>query len=249
MLPTFHADIWQAFKREFYPSAGLSTAEGLLWFWDEKSYSYKPNYQHLTFISKADVTHKLANAHTQRDTHSYSWLICSVTLILRSKSRFSQCQDTSFNLLPRSHHNSHRAYLLWSASITNPRSQRYSLGSGGPYVSRTIIFNETSSNPSACGSRDAWQIHPSESRLLTLIYGSASFPLPVMLCVEPLSVCFTWPNVSPVDWWLMWLIRQYGVCSIKKKRSFFSHFMMMNEWMRQARHAEGNEEWNVYPRQ
>lgn len=84
--------------------------------------------------------------------------------------------------------------LPWSASIINPESQRYSSGPARPYISRTIIFNENCLQ-SICmwvgeeRREDARQIRPSEGPflfpsfllLLPLIYGSASFPLPVML--------------------------------------------------------------------
>lgn len=139
------------------------------------------------------------NAPQQTHTHTalLAWLMLSVTVLLCAVNPgFSRCRDTSLIFSQAVDTTTAGADLLWSASITNPESQRYSSGSGWPYVSRAIIFNETASNLSACGSRDAWQIRPSESLLLTLIYGSASFPQPVMLCAVPLSACFTWCDVS-----------------------------------------------------
>lgn len=126
-------------------------------------------------------------------------------VILWSKSSFLLTPRHQLNLL-LGNTTTTGADLLWSASITNPEIQRYSSAFGWSYDSRTIILNETAFNPSACGLRDAWQIRPSGGLLLTLIYGSASFPLPVMLCVELLSVRFTWCNVlwkdRPCDWYV-----------------------------------------------
>ena len=142
--------------------------------------------------------HTPQQTSTHKDTHVHlAWLMLSVTVLFCAVNPdFSRCRDTSLIFSQVVDTTTAGADLLWSASITNPESQRYSSGSGWAYVSRTIIFNETASNLSACGSRDAWQIRPSESLLLTLIYGSASFPLPVMLCVVPLSICFTWSQQS-----------------------------------------------------
>lgn len=39
-----------------------------------------------------------------------------------------------------------------------------------------------------------------------------------MLCVEPLSAPFTWPNVSPLEGSALWLIRQLGAYGIRKER-------------------------------
>lgn len=112
----------------------------------------------------ANRTHNSPGTH--RQTHSrvhLAWLMCSVSVLFCAVNPgFSRCRDTSLIFSQAVDTSTAGADLLWSASITNPESQRYSSGSGWPYVSRTIIFNETASNPSACGSRDAWQIRPSE---------------------------------------------------------------------------------------
>lgn len=141
------------------------------------------------------------HSHSQPiSTHvSFELDLCDLWLLFYVVNPgFSQCRVTSL-IFSQAVNTTAGTDLLWSASITNPERQRYCPGFGWSYVSRTIILNETAFNPSACGLRDAWQIRPSEGLLLTLIYGSASFPLPVMLCVEPLSVCFTWCNVSPAE--------------------------------------------------
>lgn len=128
---------------------------------------------------------------------------CVTVLFCAVNPGFSRCQRYQLNLLPGCQHNKPLG-LIYRGQLQLPalRGKGITQGPGWPYVSRTIIFNETASNLSACGSRDARQIRPSEGPLLlTLIYGPASFPLPVMLCVSAaIMLCFTWFAVSGERW-------------------------------------------------
>lgn len=134
-------------------------------------------------------------AHTKTPTHTkihLPWLMWTVTVLFWAVNPdFSRSGDTSLIFSQDVDAPTGGADLLWSASLPNPGRQRCFSQFRWPHVSRTIICNETASNLSACVSRDAWQIRPSEGPIFILIYGSTSFPLPVTLCTELLSLCFT----------------------------------------------------------
>lgn len=109
-------------------------------------------------------TESSTRPHTDGRSRPFSLtdVVCDC-VILCSKSRFPPDAEIPAQSSPRpSAQQPLGADLLWSASITDPESQRYSSGPGWPYTSRTIIFNETCLRSICMLDRLARQIRPSE---------------------------------------------------------------------------------------